>query len=51
LWRQHALPTRSPGASIPPPMNRRAFVTGLGALLAAPIRAWAQRPTKVHRRI
>src|SRR5262249_5611207 len=36
------------GASIAPPMNRRAFVTGLGAVLAAPVAAEAQE-TKVWR--
>ena len=30
-------------------MNRRAFVTGLGALLAAPLAAEAQQPGKVYR--
>jgi putative tryptophan/tyrosine transport system substrate-binding protein len=30
-------------------MNRRAFVTGLGAVLAAPLAAWAQRTENVHR--
>jgi hypothetical protein len=37
------LPTYSSGASIPPAMNRRAFVTGLGAVLAAPLRVGAQQ--------
>jgi len=36
------------GAGIAPPMNRRAFVTGLGAVLAAPVAAEAQE-TKVWR--
>ena len=30
-------------------MNRRAFVTGLGAVLATPLAAEAQQPTKVYR--
>jgi len=30
-------------------MNRRAFVTGLGAVLAAPLGAWAQQAGKVYR--
>src|SRR5262249_44031327 len=29
-------------------MNRRAFVTGLGAVLAAPLATWAQQAGKVH---
>jgi putative tryptophan/tyrosine transport system substrate-binding protein len=33
--------------SIAPPMNRRAFVTGLGAVLAAPLVAEAQRAAKL----
>jgi ABC-type sugar transport system substrate-binding protein len=35
--------------SIPPKMNRRAFVTGLGAVLAAPLALEAQQPGKVYR--
>jgi hypothetical protein len=30
-------------------VNRRAFVTGLGAVLAAPLGAEAQQPGKVYR--
>jgi putative ABC transport system substrate-binding protein len=37
------------GASIAPAMNRRAFVTGLGAALAAPLAAKAQQSDKVYR--
>jgi putative ABC transport system substrate-binding protein len=36
------------GASIAPPMNRRAFVTGLGAVLAAPRAGHAQPAGKVR---
>jgi hypothetical protein len=38
-----------PGASIAPPMNRRTFVTGLGAVLAAPLGAGAQTSAKAAR--
>ena len=37
------------GASIAPTMNRRAFFTGLGAVLAAPLGAQAQQAGKVYR--
>jgi putative tryptophan/tyrosine transport system substrate-binding protein len=37
------------GASIAPAMNRRAFVTGLGAVLAAPLLAEAQQAGRVWR--
>src|SRR5205814_3426894 len=43
------LPPTSSGDSIAPPMNRHAFVTGLGALLAAPLGAGAQQAAKVTR--
>src|SRR5262249_37536976 len=43
------LPTPSSGASIAPPMNRRAFVTGLGAVLAAPRAAGAQQAGEVYK--
>ena len=43
------LPPVSSGASIAPPMNRRAFVTGLGTALAAPLVADAQQTAKVSR--
>jgi hypothetical protein len=42
------LPSDSQGASIPPAMNRRAFVTGLGAVLAAQRAAGAQQ-SRVYR--
>src|SRR5262249_48080714 len=35
-------------AGIPPAMNRRAFVTGLGAVLAAPVGGEAQQAGKLH---
>jgi len=35
------------GASIAPAMNRRAFVTGLGAVLAAPLAAEEQQPSNI----
>jgi len=37
--KRRALPRLMPGASIAPSMDRRAFVTGLGAVLAAPLGA------------
>jgi len=37
----------SAGASIAPAMNRRAFVTGLGAVLAAPLAAEEQQPSNI----
>jgi len=43
------LPASAPGASIAPPMNRRTFVTGLGAVLAAPLGVEAQPAGKVYR--
>ena len=38
-----------PGASIAPRMNRRTFITGLGAVLAAPLGTDAQQAGKVYR--
>jgi hypothetical protein len=38
---------RSP--AITPAMNRRAFVTGLGAVLAAPVEARAQQTGRLYR--
>jgi putative ABC transport system substrate-binding protein len=49
LARGRALPRRSPGTSIAPRMNRRAFVTGVGVVLAAPLTAGAQQAGKVYR--
>ena len=37
------------GASIAPAMNRRAFVTGLGAVLAVPLGAEAQQRPNIPR--
>src|SRR5262249_36452489 len=42
-------PTPSSGASIAPTMKRRAFVTGLGAVLAAPLAVGAQQAGRIWR--
>jgi hypothetical protein len=48
LARGGVLPRRSLGGSLPPRMNRRAFVVGLGAVLAVPLAAEAQQTRTVR---